>query len=323
MDTISGLSDLPPWQIYLHDAAWPSAPGLTSIVSAVADALYARHGIMHVDIPDPDTGGYRGDIAALLSGLVLDGAIVLLTQPFAGGAPAALDEIDLTPDLVAHAIANGWVERAHAPAQPTRSWVFVGRIEADLLTAILEVDSGTGDADALLTRLRGLVLPQLSLLAGRGPRLPEQGSAERILAWLLPSLKPSLGDADRDRLANAVAPWLVERFDADEGRTRTREDFQKEAAAAFAPLMTKRIFERVWSAATAIRTDRKVAGRRFAPGARPRPTAPTQPAGPSRGKALAPNHHGAEPIEAPAEDPELASASAAYARAVAQSGAAA
>lgn len=264
MTKISALAELDPWQVYLHQPSWPSAPDLRFIIDAVSDALWSRYEIPHVDVAEDDTTGYRNDVAIRFLRLILDGSLTLFGMRFEGGEPFALTELDLTPDAVQHAISTGWLERREERGRSPRLWAFVGRREADLLAAMLAVEAGTGDRDAMLDRLIGVATANLSAVSGNGRRLPDQGSAERVLALLLPSLRPALGDADRDRLVTAVVPWLERSFEADPQHRRTRDEFRDEAIRAFAPYMTKRIFERVWAKVVGSHPKRSTAGPRGA-----------------------------------------------------------
>ncbi|GAA3693622.1 hypothetical protein GCM10022268_00670 [Sphingomonas cynarae] len=89
MDTTTDITRLPEWAIYAYADVWPRVPGHAFIVDAAARAIWAKFGISAIDVgTDPDTHGYRSEVAQRLAEFLTDGNLIAYARP-AGGTRLA------------------------------------------------------------------------------------------------------------------------------------------------------------------------------------------------------------------------------------------
>jgi hypothetical protein len=250
------VADLDPWAIYVEDASWPAVSGYRFIVDAAADMAWIKFGITPRDIAlDDEHPALRNEIAGAFAKLLMRGSLVASARPVGGGRILPIAEAEWTNDVAVEAVATGLIRRRHRSSRTHPHTVFIGAAEAAMMGRVYEVtamlypreDSGTPE------ELGGIVLGNLSAIAGNKVALAPERSARRVLELLLPSLKLSLDHDDEQKLVAAVAVWLVDQFARDEreGLRQVRADFRDDALEQFSPFMTKRLFEKVWARATA------------------------------------------------------------------------
>lgn len=234
MSTPTDIAALAPWEVYIEDVSWPAVAGHRFIVEAAADMAWVKFGITPRDMAlDHDHPALRNEIAGAFSELLRRGSLVAWAQPLGGGRLLPVSEAEWTPGLATAAVATGVMSRRHRSVRRHPHAVFLGAGEMDMMARVYAItnmlvpreDQGTPE------ELGGIVLGNLSAIAGNKAALAPEGSARRVLELLLPSLHPALDPDDQDRLVAAVIPWLVGRFERDrrERLGLVRKDFCEEA----------------------------------------------------------------------------------------------
>lgn len=271
MPTPTDISALEPWEVYIEDASWPAATDHRFIVAAAAEMGWIKFEMTPRDIGlDHEFPARRNEIAAAMAELLMRGSLVASVRPFGGGRLLPLSEAEWTPESATAAIATGFVRRRHRSQRSHPHHVFIGVAETTMMARVYTVtdmlvpreDQGTPE------ELAGIVLANLSAIAGNKVALAPEGSARRVLELVLPSLKPKLDDDDQEKLIAAAATWLIRRLNDDlkQGSGLLRDDFRDEALEQFGPFMTPRIFEKLWR--RVILSNKKTHGGRSDPGRR-------------------------------------------------------
>lgn len=259
------VGTLDPWEIYVENATWPAAVGQRFIVDLAATLMERRYEVTALDLHlSPDfCSTFRDIVVADIAQALMSGGVVASAMPVGGGALLPIGSAEWTNAVVRTAVATGTMQRRYRSRRLHPHWVFVGKTEAALMErvhAIADMIAPTEERGPA-EELGEIVLANLSAIAGNKLALDPEGSAQRVLKLLMPSLHPTLNIDDTNKFVAAVVPWLIGRFNEDKDGNMVKKDFQDEAIAEFGPFMTKRIFEKVWEKALQFRAsdDEKVA----------------------------------------------------------------
>jgi hypothetical protein len=252
MGTPVDITSLRRWEAYGQSPSWPGSPDALFIVAAGARVLRAKFGIEPEDVAhDPDSEGYRSEIAHSMAALLTSGSLLATARRVDGSRQEPVAPTEWTPVTAYEAVATGIVRRDHGRRRGVPHWVFVGLRETDILATLYQAtDMLHAPEDAGPTEAVGeTVLAAVSAMARNPAAIVADDLSSAPIRLLQPHLVRTLHPDDRDTMVAASVPWLLDRFgDATTGRY-DYHDFEKAAVAQFAPLMTGRIFEKVWSGA--------------------------------------------------------------------------
>ncbi len=258
LSTLPDIAQLRPWEIYVEDACWPSITGMRFIVAAAAEIAWIKFGINPRDIAfDDDAAALRDEVSASIGDLLMRGSLIASARPVGGGRIVPVAEAEWTPDLANAAVSTGVMPRRHRSRKSHPHHVMIGSGEAALMTRVYSITNmlAPREDQGGVEELGSIILGNLSAIAGNKVALAPEGSARRVIELLMPSIKPSLGADDQDKLVAAVSRWLVNRFeqDARDATGMRRDDFRDETVERFSPFVTKRLFEKVWANAVAMK----------------------------------------------------------------------
>lgn len=279
------------WSIYAYKSRWPDAAErvfLPDAVDQLADTLWGsddadldpvRASIDTVGRDDEEVG-VLWTMVNLFSRLFVDGAMTTFAQPVSGGDCRPMRSHSWTKDAALRAVSEGALDIHSSRGEPERNWIFLDRVEFDLLMTIYAPAGGPpddvlGNLQRRHDRLSEIILGNLPAIAGTArATLPTRAGPGRARTG--PSGDPTpeeldamFSDAKRvllfphqQLLIARASAWLLGRFDEDEARSYTRPQLRKMSEAAFHGYMTDYYFEEAWRVATAERPERSEKGRR-------------------------------------------------------------
>jgi hypothetical protein len=275
LDTTTDITRLPEWAIYAYGDVWPRVPGYAFIVDAAARAIWTKFGVPAIEVgTDPYTHGYRSEVAQRLAEFLTDGNLIAYARPTGGTrlAPIATAEWDL--DKARSAVATGFFGRRRGSQPPRPHHVFLGERETGLLSQVYSLTNMLHGPDEVgpVEKLGAIVLGSLGAIARDPIAVPIHDTTEGVMRLLLPGSVRTLHPDDLATFESAALPWLARKFEEDTARELMREDIEEQALVELAPLMTKRLFDRVWSRARSLRNHDsfKAHSSRFDPGRRRR-----------------------------------------------------
>lgn len=243
------IANLPKWEVYDHPASWPGSPDALFIVAAATRILNAKFGMEAADIAtDPDSEGYRNEIAGSIAGLLTSGSLIATSRRVGGSRQQPIAPTEWTPLTAHRAVATGLVLRNHGRSRDLPHWVFVGARETTILetlyraTDMLHPPEDVGPTE----HLGETVLAAVSAMARNPATIAADDFSSAAVRLLQPHSVWTLHPDDRDAFVAAAAPWLVEMFGDPDTRKYDYNDFENAAIEHFAPFMTGRLFEKVW-----------------------------------------------------------------------------
>ncbi|MGY4395394.1 hypothetical protein ACVWZA_000555 [Sphingomonas sp. UYAg733] len=283
----------PIWSIYARRADWPELPDrifLPDAVDQLSDALWGSEDVdlqPHRDaidtIGEPEERvGVLWTMVNLFTRLLVGNAMTTFAQPSTGGRGEPMAAHRWTAGQVTLAVAEGTVALGDHDGTPHDHWVFLDRVEFDLL---MEIHSPAGapphDLVANLLRrhdrLAGIVLDNLAAIAGT-PRTTLMTRAGVGLARTGDGADPTPAELDRLfagarrvlgyrhqlALTERAAGWLLARFDEDGVKPwrYNRKILREMSIPAFDRYLTDALFDDAWKMATEICSERAEKGRR-------------------------------------------------------------
>lgn len=254
----------------LADALWGSEDADLDPVRASIDTLGR---------PDEEIG-VLWTMINLFSRLFVDGAMTTFAQPVVGGDCRPMRSHAWTKGTAVRAVSEGALELSGSDGRPVRHWIFLDRVEFELLM-IVHAPAGGPPEDVLGNlrrrhdRLAEIVLGNLPAIAATSrATLPTRAGAG--LARTGPAADPTLEELDgmfsdarrilhypqQQLLITRAAGWLLGRFDEDAAMSYTRPRLRAMSDPAFHGYMTDYFFDEAWKLATAERPERSEKGRR-------------------------------------------------------------
>lgn len=147
------------WSIYARHLRWPEAADrvfLPEAVNQLADALWGsedadldpvRASIDTLGRPDEEIG-VLWTMINLFSRLFVDGAMTTFAQPVVGGDCRPMRSHAWTKGTAVRAVSEGALELSGSDGRPVRHWIFLDRVEFELLM-IVHAPAGGPPEDVL------------------------------------------------------------------------------------------------------------------------------------------------------------------------------
>lgn len=276
--------------IFADRTIWPTSRDKVFIAEAVdilSDAIWGTDDLdlrtlrNEIDAADsaPDRRGVLWTMVKLFTTLLTDGSLSTFARPVGGTGTVIVRVHAWDGDAAQKAVARGVLEVREADGAAREHWLFLDRVEFELL--LMVYSPAGGDPMDLSDNLRrrhdrmvAIVLENLSAIAkSRIALLPTRtGAGSSRTAFEEDPTREELDAmfADARRMLNAdhqealiarVAVWLRARFLEDRDVTRRKKDLRELAQAAFNPYLSDNIFRQAWQVATADFPSRARAGR--------------------------------------------------------------